>query len=55
MRIFLSYGHDQYASLASRLKRDLEARGHDVWFDLERLRPGADWERYVEEGIELVA
>jgi len=29
--------------------------GHDVWFDLERLRPGSDWEQYIEEGLERVA
>jgi len=27
-RIFLSYGHDEHATLAQRLKADLEARGH---------------------------
>ena len=52
MRIFLSYGHDEYASLALRLKNDLKARGFDVWFDLDRLRPGGDWERYIEDGLE---
>ena len=55
MRIFLSYGHDEYVSLASRLKRDLEALGHEVWFDVERLKPGGDWERYIEEGFERVS
>lgn len=55
VRIFLSYGHDDYVSLASRLKRDLEALGHEVWFDVERLRPGGDWERYIEEGFERVS
>ena len=55
MRVFLSYGHDQYALLAVRLKQDLEARGHKVWFDVERLKPGGDWERYIEEGFELVS
>jgi len=54
-RIFLSYGHDEHATLAQRLKEDLEARGHEVWFDLERLSPGGDWERYIEEGLEWVA
>ncbi|MFW6437588.1 MAG: TIR domain-containing protein [Armatimonadota bacterium] len=53
-RIFLSYGHDQHAELAVRLKADLEKRGHKVWFDLDRLKPGGDWEAYIEEGIEWV-
>lgn len=55
VRIFLSYGHDDYASLAVRIKRDLEAQGHEVWFDLERLKVGGDWERYIEEGFEFVS
>lgn len=29
-RIFISYGHDEYAALAEKLRTDLEARGHDV-------------------------
>src|SRR6266540_3089776 len=33
LRIFLSYGHDEHAEVASRLKEDLLARGHEVWFD----------------------
>jgi hypothetical protein len=51
-RIFISYGHDEHAALAERMKADLEARGHEVWFDLDRLKPGGDWERYIKEGIE---
>ncbi|MDH3508291.1 MAG: tetratricopeptide repeat protein [Gammaproteobacteria bacterium] len=48
--IFLSYGHDS-ADDARTLKEDLEARGHTVWMDLERLKPGADWESHIEEGL----
>src|SRR6266849_5821081 len=55
MRIFLSYGHDAYASLAVRIKSNLEQLGHEVWFDLERLKPGGDWERYIEEGFEFAS
>lgn len=55
MRIFLSYGHDGHASLASRIKRDLEGQGHEVWFDVERLKPGGDWERYIEDGLDFVS
>ena len=49
--IFLSYGHDEFAVFAERLKRDLEEGGYSVWFDVERLKPGGDWEIYIEEGI----
>ena len=52
MRIFLSYGHDQYLSLAERIKRDLEAQGDQVWFDVDRLKTGGDWERYIEDGLD---
>jgi hypothetical protein len=53
--IFLSYGHDNYVSLAVRLKHDLEGRGRQVWFDVERLKPGGDWERYIEDGFNHVS
>ena len=53
-RIFISYGHDEYAALCEQLKDDLTARGHHVWFDAERLKAGVDWERYIEEGIDWV-
>ncbi len=51
LKIFLSYEHDQYAADALQIKADLEQRGHKVWFDLERLREGRDWEQYIEEGL----
>ena len=54
-RIFLSYGHDEYAAVAEQLKKDLKERGHEVWFDLDRLKPGGDWETYIEEGLEWVS
>jgi hypothetical protein len=54
-RIFLSYGHDEHAELARKVKSDLEARGNEVWFDEERLLPGVDWESRIESGIEWVA
>jgi hypothetical protein len=55
LRIFISYGHDEHAALAERLKKDLQTRGHEVWFDLDRLKPGGDWETYIEEGLDWVA
>ena len=51
LKIFLSYGHDQHAVDAERIKADLEQRGHSVWFDQERLKVGGDWEQYIEEGL----
>jgi WD40 repeat protein len=54
-RLFISYGHDEHATLAIRLRDDLKARGHDAWFDDERLNPGYDWEAAIEKGIEWSA
>ena len=54
-RIFISYGHDEMSHLADRLKKDLSARGHEVWFDEDRIKPGGDWEQYIEEGLERVS
>src|SRR4051812_31957224 len=51
MNIFLSYGHDEYTPDVLEIKKDLEAKNHQVWFDAERLREGLDWERYIEDGI----
>ncbi|BAI62457.1 hypothetical protein MCP_2385 [Methanocella paludicola SANAE] len=50
-RIFLSYGRDEHVSFALRLKNDLIARRYDVWFDADRIKPGADWEQYIEDGL----
>ena len=54
-RIFISYGHDEHASLAIRLFDDLKARRHHVWFDADRLQPGHDWEAFIEMGLEHLA
>lgn len=51
LKIFLSYGHDRFTTDALRIKQDLEARGHQVWFDVERLEAGRDWEHYIEQGL----
>jgi WD40 repeat protein len=51
LKIFLSYGHDQHVKDALRIKADLEVRGHEVWFDLDRLKAGRNWEQYIEEGL----
>jgi hypothetical protein len=55
LRIFLSYGHDEHASVAARIKSALETRGHQVWFDRDRLPPGGDWETHIEAGLRWVA
>lgn len=52
LKIFLSYGHDEYVKDAERIKSDLEQRGHVVWFDQEILKSGIDWEQYIEDGLQ---
>ena len=51
LQVFLSYGHDEHTPDARRIKNDLEARGHKIWFDDERLRAGRDWEAFIEQGL----
>lgn len=55
LRIFLSYGHDEYTAIANRMKNDLECRGHEVWFDADKLKAGKVWEEYIEQGIDWVS
>jgi len=51
LKLFLSYGRDNYVDEVRALKNALEARGHQVWFDQEQLGVGLDWERRIEEGL----
>ena len=52
-RIFLSYTHrDVYVSFALQLKSDLEEKGYEFWIDSERLKPGVDWDKCIEDGLE---
>jgi hypothetical protein len=50
LKLFLSYGRDQYADEVRALKTALEARGHEVWFDADHLKSG-DWEHRIENGL----
>lgn len=51
MKIFFSYGHDEYENLAQRIKRDLEEEGFEIWIDKENIKGTADWENAIEKGI----
>lgn len=55
LRIFLSYGHDDKAHIALKIKEELQAKGHEVWYDLESLKCGMDWEEYIQKGFDWVA
>jgi len=52
MRIVLSYGHDGNEELVRLTQADLEARGHDVWFDKAEIKVGDDWRRAILDGID---
>lgn len=50
--MFISYAHADGAEMASRLAEDLQSDGHEVWWDKERLKPGASWTSGIEDGID---
>lgn len=52
MRVFFSYGHDEFTEFALRLATDLKNSGYEVWIDRENLRTGSDWESKIEQGLE---
>lgn len=51
LKLFLSYGRDNFVAEVRALKSALEARGHEVWFDEEQLGIGLDWEDRIERGL----
>lgn len=55
LRIFLSYGRDEFAAVAERIRKDLVDRGYEVWFDIQKLKTGCDWEQYIEDGLKWAA
>ena len=48
--IFLSYAREDEAA-AITLKAGLESAGCDVWFDRERLKAGANFERRLDQEV----
>lgn len=53
MRIFLSYGHEppEHVEVARRIKKDLESRGHSVWYDCDKLNASREWAKDIEHAI----
>ncbi len=51
MKIFFSYPHDDNAKLVNRIKADLEARGHELWFDASEIKEGDEWRNKITRGI----
>jgi WD40 repeat protein len=52
LQLFISYAHSDGAEVASHLHADLEAAGFEVWWDKERLLPGASWTSGIETAID---
>jgi hypothetical protein len=50
--VFLAYVQED-ASAAERLYRDFQARGFDPWLDRQKLLPGQNWPRAIEQAIEF--
>jgi len=48
--IFLSYSRKD-KGIVERLKKRLEAAGHDVWIDIEDIRGGDQWRQAIAEAI----
>jgi len=48
--LFLSYAREDEAA-AVQLKAGLERAGCRVWFDRERLKPGAHWHAHLEDAV----
>ena len=55
MRIFISYGHDEYLAFARQLAIAFKERNYEVWFDEYYLKGGVTWEEYIEKGLQWVA
>jgi len=51
-RVFVAYVEEDIVA-ARRLYRDLVSRGFDAWLDKEKLLPGQNWPRAIEEAIRV--
>lgn len=51
LKLFLSYGRDEFSEEILALRDALRKRGHEVWFDEEQLASGLDWEHKIEQGL----
>jgi TIR domain len=51
-RVFLAYANEDRASV-KKLCTELHRAGFDPWMDEEKLLPGQNWPRAIEQAIEL--
>jgi TIR domain len=50
--VFLSYAHEDRAKV-NRLFRELQNAGLEPWMDCEKLMPGQNWPRAIQQTIEI--
>lgn len=50
-QVFVSYKSDQY-DFAHQVKDRIESFGYEVWIDKIDIRPGSDWQKEIDLGIE---
>lgn len=50
-RVFLSYARGDASEIAARLYRDLQARGYDVFWDVEGIRGSQSWAHVLQDEI----
>lgn len=51
MKIFVSYGHDEYTSFAFKLADYLREKGFDVWIDVRDIHESSFWDEEIERGL----
>ena len=52
LSVFISYAHAQTEIVTQVMKAiGLDGRGHHVWFDEKKIKPGAEWREKITEGI----
>ena len=51
-KVFISYSHSQHDErFVSKLSRDLQEAGLQVWIDSEQIFLGDDWDKTIKKGI----
>ncbi|WP_197288236.1 toll/interleukin-1 receptor domain-containing protein [Nocardia sp. NRRL S-836] len=51
-RVFISYSRREFAFAEETAAVLAEHAGLDPWLDVQRLRPGTDWERALDDGLD---
>ncbi|MCD7838084.1 MAG: toll/interleukin-1 receptor domain-containing protein, partial [Clostridiales bacterium] len=51
LRLFISYGHTEHP-ICRMIADALTRRGHQVWFDKDKLHEGQNWRKTIAEGLE---